>query len=347
MAGFLLRRIAFAFVALFVGLSASYVFWTAKNHACNASVAGCPPKASVFSGYWTWLRGVFTGHSLSTGLFPAPTSSTALGGGNTAPAHLMSYVGAAFGRTLLLLALTFVIVLVVAPPLGCLAAAMKGSFVDLTLRIASYALWAVPAFLLATILQEAFGRIPGGWGAGWFPEAGWAGECPNGEGIDLHNFQCPAPGHGLDHVVLVLYHLLLPAAALALGFIGLHSRYLRNSLLESLDQPYIAVARAKGLTERRVVLHHGMRNALVTFIPTLVSDFGLMLGGALAVDYIFQLGGLGTMFINGLKLNVDAFLPVDTYAFQFALLLAAGLMLTASILGEVALWFLDPRTRPD
>jgi ABC-type dipeptide/oligopeptide/nickel transport system permease component len=343
MAAFLLRRVFLGLVALFLALTGSYVFWIEKNHACSAAYAGCPPKVGIFNGYWTWLSGVFTGHSLSTGQLPDPASEVV----NPPPAHLLSYVAAPFGRTLLLLAVTLVIVVAIAIPLGVIGAAMRGSIVDVTLRILAYAAWAVPAFLLATILQEGLGRISGGWGTGWFPEAGWAGECPNGHGIDPHNFQCPSGGHGFGHVGLVLYHLVLPAAALALGFIGLNSRYLRNSLLEALDQPYIAVARGKGLTERRVLLHHGVRNALGTFIPALVSDFGLILGGAIAVDYIFQLGGLGSMFIGGLKLDASGFVTVDTNAYQFALLLAGGLMITASILGEVSLWLLDPRVRQD
>ncbi len=344
MAAFLLRRVFLGLFALFVALSASYFFWDEKNHACSSSLPSCPSTNDPFPGYWVWLKGVFTGHSLSTGQLPEPSSSFTT---NTAPAHLMSYVGAAFGRTLLLLLVTLIIVLALAIPIGVIGASMKGSFVDVMLRILAYAAWAIPAFLLATILQEGLGRIPGGWGAGWFPEVGWAGECPNGQGIDPHNFQCPSGGHGFNHIALVLYHLVLPAAALALGFIGLNSRYLRNSLLEALDQPYISVARGKGLGERKVLFHHGVRNALVTFIPALVSDFGLILGAALAVDYIFQLGGLGSMFIGGLKLNADAFLPVDINAYQLALLLAGGLMITASIIGEFSLWLIDPRTRAD
>jgi ABC-type dipeptide/oligopeptide/nickel transport system permease component len=78
-----------------------------------------------------------------------------------------------------------------------------------------------------------------------------------------------------------------------------------------------------------------------------VSDFGLIFGAALAIDFIFQLGGIGTLFINALKLNADGFVPVDTYALVFALLLAGGLMILVSILGEMLLWVLDPRTRPD
>jgi peptide/nickel transport system permease protein len=145
----------------------------------------------------------------------------------------------------------------------------------------------------------------------------------------------------------VIYHLTLPALALALVFIGVHSRFLRNSLIEALDAPYITVARAKGLTERAVLLRHALRNAFVAFVPALVSDLGLILGGALAVDYIFQLGGLGTVLIALLELDIDGVPQVDVYALQLALLLGAAVILTASILSEVVLALLDPRTRAD
>ena len=317
MAGFLVRRLAFGLIALFLGLSGSFLFFTSKYQ----------PSTPILHAYSVWLRGLPNGRSI--------------------PESLFLYVGAAFGRTLLLLALTLVIVLLVAIPLACLAAANRGSIIDFFLRCISYGAWAVPGFLLATVLQEALGRVPGGWGVGWFPYIGWAGECPNGKGIDQHNFQCPAGGTGLSHVGLVIDHLALPAIALALGFIGLHARYLRNSLLNVLDDPHITVARAKGLSERALLLRHAMRNALVAFVPALVSDFGLIFGGALAVDYIFQLGGMGTYFISALALNVDAFVSVDTYALQLTVLLGGALVLTASVLGEMALWLLDPRARPD
>jgi ABC-type dipeptide/oligopeptide/nickel transport system permease component len=90
-----------------------------------------------------------------------------------------------------------------------------------------------------------------------------------------------------------------------------------------------------------------MRNGFVAFIPQLVSDFGLLLGGALAIDYIFQLGGLGTVFVNLLQLNVDAIPQVDTYALELALLFGVAVILLASMLGEIVLALLDPRTRLD
>ena len=134
----------------------------------------------------------------------------------------------------------------------------------------------------------------------------------------------------MNHVGLVLDHLALPAIALAFAFVGLLARYLRSSLLDTLDEPYITVARAKGLPERTVLLRHLRVNALVTFIPAVVSDFGLIFGAALAIDAIFQLGGIGTLFIGDLRLTVDGVVPVDTYALELALLLGGALVLTAS-----------------
>jgi peptide/nickel transport system permease protein len=324
MGAFVLRRLAIGFLAMFVALSGSFFFFAKKFLPLS--------ETPVLHNYWVWLRGIPSGHSLNDGL---------LGG------HLLATVGSAFGRTMLLLALTLVIVVVIAIPLGCLAAATRGSVVDYGLRICSYIAWAVPVFVVAILMQQGFGRIPGGWGVGWFPSVGWAGQCPNGQGIDPHNFQCPAAGHGLTHIGEVIYHLMLPALALALGFIGLNARYLRNSVIDALDAPYVTVARGKGLPERVVVMHHALRNAFVAFVPAIVSDLGLLFGAALAVDWIFQLGGLGTLLIGSLALNADGNTPVDTYELMLCLLFAACVMLAASMFGEVLLAVLDPRTRLD
>jgi peptide/nickel transport system permease protein len=324
MGAFVLRRLAFGLLAMFVALSGSFFFFASHFEPLS--------ETPLLHAYWTWLRGLPSGRSLDDGLLSG---------------HLLATVGSAFGRTLLLLALTLVIVVVIAIPVGCLCAAMRGSVVDYALRIGTYVAWAVPVFIVAILLQEGLGRIAGGWGTGWFPSVGWAGQCPNGQGIDPHNFQCPAAGHGLTHVGEVIYHLMLPALALALGFIGLNARYLRNSVIDALDAPYVTVARGKGLTERTVVMHHALRNAFVAFVPAIVSDLGVLLGGALLVDWIFQLGGIGTLFIGLLQLSADGVVPVDTYELQLTLLLAACVMLAASMLGEILLVALDPRVRPD
>lgn len=324
MAGFLLRRLIIGLFAMFVALSLSFFYFASKFFPLRGT--------STWHAYWVWLRGIPTGHSLLHGLlYP----------------HMLPMVGAAFGRTMLLLALSLVIVVVIAVPVGCISAATNGSALDFVLRIGTYVAWAVPGFVVAIVLQDGFGRIPGGWGVGWFPPVGWAGNCPNGQGVDQHNFQCPAAGHGLMHVGQVLYHLTLPALALALAFVGMNARYLRAALVDALDAPHVTVARAKGLTERTLVLQHGLRNAFVTFVPALISGLGLVFGAALVVDYIFQLGGVGTLFINLLQYTTEGIVAVDTYALQFLLLLGAAVLLASSVLSEAVVALLDPRMRLD
>ena len=219
----------------------------------------------------------------------------------------MSFIGGAFGRTMLLLALTLVFVVAISIPVGCISAASArlGARLPAAHRHLRR-LGRAGIHRRGSCCRRVSAGPREGGGLGWFPSVGWAGECPNGQGIDPHNFQCPAAGHGLTHVGQVIYHLTLPAFALALVFIGVQSRYLRNSLIDALDAPYITVARGKGLPERAVLFRHALRNAFVAFVPALVSDLGLLFGAALAVDYIFQLGGLGTVLIALLELESTA-----------------------------------------
>lgn len=337
MLGFLVRRLTIGLVALLVGLTVSFWFWASQY----PPLKGTP----LVHAYWTWLRGIFTGHSLTTGLLPQP-NPPGVYTPTTGHAHILAIVGSALGRTSLLLALTLVLVLIGSVVIGCIAAATRGSTVDFSLRTTSYLAWAVPGFVLATLLQEALARVPLGWGLNIFPTGGWPGQCPSNLGADPATGTCPLAGHGIVLVGHVLYHLALPAIALAAGFIGLHARYLRNSLLEALSSPYITVARAKGLPERRVVLHHALRNALAVFVPLVLGDFGAIFSAALVVDVIFGLGGIGTVFLGMLQLNVDGLVPIDTYQMQLILLCAGGVMIVASLLGETAVALLDPRARP-
>ena len=286
----LVKRLLLGVVALFIASSVSFCFFATEYLPLRTSPL---PDA-----YWQWLRGLASGHSLAHGVYGE---------------KLLPFVVPALGHTLALLGMTLVLVVTLGLGIGCLAAASRGSVIDLVLRTGTYVAWAVPAFLLGLVLQQTAGKVAGGSGLAWFPVGGWAGQCPGGLGIDLHTFRCPAAGTGLTYVGNVLYHLTLPAFALAGGFVGLHSRYLRASLLDALDAPYVTVARAKGLPERRVVLRHALRNSLVTFVPAILSDFGAIFGASLAVDWVFRLQGLGSLFLG--VLNVSSTSPaIDAYA---------------------------------
>src|SRR4051794_2920075 len=118
MASFFLRRLIFGLLAMFVALSLSFFYFASKFYPLRAQ--------STSHAYWVWLKGIPTGRSLSHGLLNP---------------HLLPMVGAAFGRTMALLALTLVIVVIIAVPLGCISAATRGSALDFGVRIGTYIAW--------------------------------------------------------------------------------------------------------------------------------------------------------------------------------------------------------------
>jgi peptide/nickel transport system permease protein len=303
---------------LWLGTFATFCFFASEY----GPLKGTP----LLPAYWHWFSGVFSGRSLSQGLY----------------GPLWPRVLPALGHTTALLGFTMVLVVTGATAFGCLTAARRGSAVDTGLRGASYLAWALPPFILALVLAQFFGGKYGNSGLPWFPPGGWAGECPGGLGIDLHTFKCAPAGTGLTYIRHVLWYLTLPAVALATGFVGLHGRYLRSGLVQALDAPHITTARAKGVSETRILLRHALRNSLIAFVPALLSDFGAIFGASLAVDLLFSLNGIGTMFVRVLNTNSSVNV-LDTNAAQLLLLLGGVLVLAASVLGELALTFLDPR----
>ena len=118
----------------------------------------------------------------------------------------------------------------------------------------------------------------------------------------------------------VIRFLVVPSLALAVAFVGLHSRYLRSALLVALAAPYTTTARAKGLSERRVVLRHALRNSLGTFTSVLLLDAGAVLGAALAVDFVFRMEGVGLLFLGEIgatsSQSSDGPKLLDPYAVQ-------------------------------
>jgi peptide/nickel transport system permease protein len=248
----------------------------------------------------------------------------------------------AFGHTAALLATALLLVLFFSVALALAAARKRGSALDVLLRSVSYLAWAVPAFLLALLVQKLLDAVGGAHGLGPFPVAGWPGSCPAGLGINAGTIQpCAAAGTGAHYALNVLRYVTLPAATLAVGFVGLHGRYLRSALLETLDAPFVTTARAKGLSERRVLIGHALRASLATFVSAVLSDFGAVFGAAMAIDWIFELNGLGTVLVNEFPANSGA--PINTYSLQLVLLITGALVIASSFLSELAIGTLDPR----
>lgn len=287
----------------------------------------------LLAAYWHWLRGIPSGRSVSHELLGLP---------------LLPTLTSALAHTLVLLGAAMLLVVFFGGLAATVASATRGSALDAVLRGCAYLVWAVPPFLLALLVEELVTRLGDARGLGPFPVAGWAGSCPVPLGLNAGSLTpCPSAGTGADYVFNVLRCVTLPAITLAAGFVGFHARYLRSSLIVALQAPYSTTARAKGVPQRLVLLRHALRNSLATFVSVLLADVGAISGAALAVDWIFQLNGLGSLFIREVGINnlSGAGGLIDVYAVQALLLLTALVLLVSSFLSEVAVLVLDPRTR--
>lgn len=132
--------------------------------------------------------------------------------------------------------------------------------------------------------------------------------------------------------------LILPWLVLAASNAAIYGRLMRGSLIEVLDQDYIRTARAKGLTERRVVMRHGVRAAINPIITILGLDIGVLLGGALLVEIVFNIPGIG-------KLAYEAITHSDFPIVQGTIIAAAFFIVVANIIVDIAYAYLDPRVR--
>jgi peptide/nickel transport system permease protein len=132
--------------------------------------------------------------------------------------------------------------------------------------------------------------------------------------------------------------LILPWIALAIPFCGFYARLMRNALAETLPEDYVRTARAKGLRERWVVLRHAVRLALTPIVASLGLDIGLLLGGAVLIEIVFDIPGIG-------QLSLDAVQQSDLPTIQGTVLVAAAFVLVANLIADLVQAWLDPRVR--
>ncbi|HST55536.1 MAG TPA: ABC transporter permease [Solirubrobacteraceae bacterium] len=132
--------------------------------------------------------------------------------------------------------------------------------------------------------------------------------------------------------------LILPWLVLAATSAAVYARLLRGSLIEVMGEDYIRTARAKGLSERRVVMRHGVRSAIVPVVTVLGLDIGVLLGGAVLTETVFNIPGIG-------RLNYDAIIHGDFPIIQGTVLMAALFIIVANIVVDVSYALLDPRVR--
>jgi peptide/nickel transport system permease protein len=222
-------------------------------------------------------------------------------------------IGQRLEPTAALAALTVLIAVAVAVPLGALAAWRHGGWFDRALMAFSVAGFSIPVFVVAYLLIWLVSLQ-----LGWLPVQG---------------YQRLADGIGPW-----FRHLLLPSITLSVIYIALIARVTRASVLETLGEDYIRTARAKGLREGRVLVRHALANAAVPIATVIGIGIALLIGGVVVTESVYAIPGLG-------RLTVDAVLARDFPTIQGVILLFSFAYVLINLLVDVSYVFLDPRIR--
>ncbi|WP_419854520.1 ABC transporter permease [Candidatus Poriferisodalis sp.] len=230
----------------------------------------------------------------------------------------------ALANTLVLLVVAVTASLLIGIAVGTLGAVRRGSLLDYAATTTSFFGLSIPVFWLGLMLQLFFGL--------YF--ANWLGVTPP----LLPTAGLYSPGQVGFDLVDRARHLALPAMALSLQLVAAYSRYMRSSLLDALGAEYVRTAYAKGLSERAVVLRHGVRNALIPVTTLAALDIGLLVGGLIVTERVFQYPGMGTLFFDAIHAGDYAvLLPV--------VMLVSGGVFVMSFAADLLYGVLDPRIR--
>jgi len=225
---------------------------------------------------------------------------------------VLEVLGPALANTVTLLGFAFVFSIAIALPAGIAAAVRPYSRLDTAVNMLAFAGISVPPFWLALLLIILFVVVLGVLPAGGMGTVGTEGFWDSAK------------------------FLVLPVASLTIASVGGHTRYVRASMIETLRQDFIRTARAKGLTETRVVVGHALRNAMIPVVTIIALDFGTLFSGALITETIFAYPGMG-------KLIFDSIMGNDFNMALVALLFATLLTLIGNLAADIAYVALDPR----
>ena len=135
-----------------------------------------------------------------------------------------------------------------------------------------------------------------------------------------------------------IQHLILPVTMLAAGWVAWYSRFLRASMLETIHQDYVRTARAKGLSEKLVVLRHGFRNAAIPLVTLMALDVPFLFTGALFTEVIFAWPGMGRLFYSAAERR-------DYGLLMAIIMITSALIILSNILADMLYAWLDPRIR--
>jgi peptide/nickel transport system permease protein len=217
-------------------------------------------------------------------------------------------------RTLSLAIGAAILWFVVAVAFGLYSAMRAGKFADRFLTIIALVGISLPVFWIGALMNYYLG-----FKLGWFPNGGYV--------------------EFTDDPIQWAYHLILPWTALAILFIGFYSRLLRSNVLDTINEDYVRTAKAKGLSERQVMIRHVLRNSMIPIVTLWGLDFGAVVGGgAILTETVFDLQGVGQYAAESVaQLDVPPVLAVTLFSAFFIVLLNA--------IVDILYAYLDPRIR--
>lgn len=222
--------------------------------------------------------------------------------------------------TLLLNVLSLLLIFFIALPIGIISAVRQDSFFDKGMTVFVFLGFSVPAFWLALLLMVLFGVV-----LGWLPISG------------MHSVNFPYFSFW-GKLWDIIKHLILPVFVSAFGGLAYLSRYSRTSMLEVLRQDYIRTARAKGLSEKKVIYRHALRNALIPIVTLLGLSLPALIGGGFIFETIFAWPGMG-------RLGYQAIMARDYPVIMGVGVIAALLTLVGNLIADITYAFIDPRIR--
>jgi peptide/nickel transport system permease protein len=208
--------------------------------------------------------------------------------------------------------------------IGVFAALHPGGRRDVAVNTAAFIGISIPPYISAILLQLVFAVYWSRWfGHTLFPTSG-----------------VYPPGHSGFDPVLMLKHMTLPIIVVAIQVIAVYSRYMRSSLLDVINSDYMRTARSKGISERRILIRHGMRNALIPIVTIAALDVGAIVGGLIITERIFDYPGIGVYFLR-------AFDDGDFPLMMPLMVLIVASVLLFNLIADITYAWLDPRIRLD
>jgi peptide/nickel transport system permease protein len=219
----------------------------------------------------------------------------------------------AFGKSAILAVSAMVVVAIIGPALGVIAAVRSGRWPDHAASIFTYLGISVPEFYWGLVLILVFGGT-------------------------LHLLPTAGAGDAGAGLLDLIAHLILPVITLTLTLLAHVARLTRSSMLEELQSTYVKAARARGMPEQIVIRRHALRNALLPTITVLAQDFGFLIGGIVAVESIFAYPGLGRLLIHSLERQ-------DLPLMQAAILVLTAVYCLANLAADLLYGVANPRIR--